>query len=875
MPSGARKLFRRIHYLLHRGRLDRELADEMSMHREMMPPERRPAFGNLLHLHDESRDVWGWRWLDHLRQDLLFAARGFTRDRRFTLTALAAITLAVGAATAVFSVVDRSLFRPLPYTRGDRLVSVGMVIPHLGPGEIIFSGAYRDWRTAQRAVDLTSWSGVGECDLGGEAPRRLNCARAEASFLPMLGVRPAMGRNFSAEEDRRGAPTVALLSFALWRTNFGGDRGVLGKKIALDRAPAEIIGVLPEDFETPDLAPADLLVPQKLPQGPHTLNYEVRVLGRLGAGQIVGSAAAALAGPFERFRTDFDARVGGNFAHSAWLHLEPLRDRQVRQYRLALWVLLGAVAAFVLIACANVANLLLARSAGRRQEFAIRTALGGSRGRLAAQLLTESALLGIAGGAAGCGLAWALLRAFVAIAPEGTLRLREANLDSRVLAFALVLSLGTALVFGLAPSLDRLRAEALGAPRAARHRRGWLRPAVIAGQLALSLVLLAGAGLLLMSLWRLQNTPVGFSRQSIVTAAFTLPAYRYGQDLHPTGWSDRQFAFYEQLQERLRDLPGAVSVAISDCMPPGAPSRTAPYVALASPGGNATDRGMSGSVPWRYVSVGYFEALGIPIRRGRSFTEADRAAGLNNVVVNEILARRLVGSGDAVGRRLGRNTVIGVAGDARNAGLDRPAGPEFYMLRKSSGQGTPGSGDDAWWRRATAIVRTKLSQRDAAESLRAAIREVDPAVPVQVETVEAQVDRFLTRPRFQTSLLAMFALTGLALAGIGLYGLISFLTAERTREIGVRMALGATPGAVVELVVSDGLRWTAAGVIAGIAGAAGLLRLLQGLLYEVRVSDFRVFAGAVAVLAAVALAAAWLPAWRASKIDPMAALRHD
>ncbi|HLM97680.1 MAG TPA: FtsX-like permease family protein [Bryobacteraceae bacterium] len=337
----------------------------------------------------------------------------------------------------------------------------------------------------------------------------------------------------------------------------------------------------------------------------------------------------------------------------------------------------------------------------------------------------------------------------------------------------------------------------------------------------------------------------------------------------------RQFNFFDELTARLREMPGAVATAITDSMPPGPGPRTAPYVALANPGGNATDRGMAGSVRWRYVSADYFQALGIPIRRGRSFSEADRAPGLSNIVVNETLSRRLAGSSDPIGKRLGRNTIIGVATDARNAGLDRPAEPEFYQVRKHTGDGIPGSGDDALWRRATAIVRSNLSERDTAELLRAAIRQVDPAVPVEIATVDARVDRFLVRPRFQTALLLLFALTGLALAGIGLYGLISFLVVQRTREIGVRMALGATPAEAARLVVSGAARWTVVGVAIGIAGAGILLRLLEGLLYQVEVLDLRVFAGAVGVLVAAAFSAAWLPAYRASKIDTALALRHE
>jgi len=433
-----------------------------------------------------------WLWLDHLRRDVEFASRGFVRDRRFTLSALGAIVLAVGAAAAVFGVVDRSLFRPLPYQRGERLVSVSMFLPSLALSDIMFLGAYRDWRVAQNAVELTSWSGVTACDFGSAPPQRLNCARAESTFLPLLGMRPVVGRTFSAGEDQPGADPVALISHALWRTNFSADPAIAGKQVLLDGAPTRIVGVLPADFETPDLVPADVLVPQKYPHA-NARNYQVAVIGRLRSGYGLASAAAALAGPFENFRRDFGERVGGNFTKGMQLHLDPLRDRQVRQYRLTLWVLLGAVAAFVLIACANVANLLLARSAGRRQEFAIRAALGGSRLRLILQLLTESALLGLVGGAAGCGLAWGLLRVFLAIAPDGTMRLRDAMLDARVLLFAMVLALVTSLLFGLArpapPRGLRRRSNHGAAPQVVApgaHRRpigdlpgpaGGLRPA--------------------------------------------------------------------------------------------------------------------------------------------------------------------------------------------------------------------------------------------------------------------------------------------------------------------------------------------------------------------------------------------------------------
>lgn len=794
--------------------------------------------------------------------DARFALRGFTRDRRFTLSALAAIALAVGGATAVFSVVDRSLFRPLPYHQGDRLVSVGVVAPILRSEEFFFAGTYREWRSSQTVLEgLTSWSGVSGCDLGDDSPQRLDCARVEATFLPMLGVEPILGRNFTADEDRQGADAVTLLSFGLWQGRFGADRSILERSITVDGTPTRIIGVLPPNFETPTLTPADLLMPQKMRMGPHTENYMVSVIGRLRPGRPAASSAAALEPLFQRFWEGLPADLR-NAAGRMQLRVETLRDRQTREYRLALWMLLGSVIAIVLIACANVANLLLARSAMRQQEFAVRTALGASRWRLAQQMLTESGLLGLLGGSAGCALAFWLLRVFIALAPDGTLRLREAALDLRVLGFTLFLSLGSALVFGLAPALDRMRVRRAG------PRRTWVRQVLITAQLSVSLMLLMGAGLLLLSLWRLENAPLGFTSERIVTASFTLPQYRYADEI-------RQLNFFNQLEARLNELPGAVAAAITDTLPPGGDTRTLPYVALANPGGNAAEPGMSGSVRWRYVTPGYFEALGIPIKRGRGFNGEDRQPGAQPLILSESLARRLFGLEDPIGRRLRSQVVVGVAGDARNTGLSGVPDPEMYSVRKIVRNEGAGSSDPNWPRHATVIVRSSLDEHIATESLRAAIQQLDPAVPVVLETMDSHVQRFFTRPRFQTFLLSMFAATGLLLAAIGLYGLISFLVAERTREIGVRMALGATPSRIAKLVVSDGVRWTAAGVIAGTAAATGLLRLLEGLLYQVKANDLRVFGGAIALLAGVAILAAWLPGRRASRIDPMAALRHD
>ena len=861
-----RKLLRRIHYLMHRAEFDRELEEELAAHQAMLSAAERQRFGNPLQLRERSRDAWGWTWVDHLGQDLVYAWRGFRRDRRFTLSVLTALALSIGAATAVFSVVDRSLFRPLPYTKGDRLVSVTLTMPSFDTGPVMFFGAYRDWKQSQSALELTSWSGVADCDLGGDSPARLSCARMESSFLPILGVQPALGRNFAMEEDQPGGVPVALLSHQLWTARFGGAPDALGKWISVDGVSTKVIGVLPPDFETPDLAGAQLFLPRKLPPTGGR-NIMIDVIGRLWPGYGLARATAELRMPLEQFRADFAARVSPAFAREMKLQVLPLRDRQTQRYRMALWMLLGAVTGFVLIACANVTNLLLARSASRRSEFALRAALGASRSRLLRQMLTESGLLSFVGGSLGCMLAWWLLRLFVSLAPEGTLRLREATLDPRVLTFTLALSIVTALVVGFAPLLDESVSDKFQGQRLAGSRAGWLRPILVMGQVAVSFLLLIGAGLFLTSLWKLQQTPIGIRPERVVTASFTLPSYRYATD-------ERQIAFFTQLEDRLRAIPGAAAVALSDSVPPGPAPRTIPYAGLANSGGTARDTGMSGNIQWRWVSTGYFEALGIAIRRGRPFTEDDRQPGVNHIIINETLARRAFGAEDPIGRQMARGTVIGVAADVRNLGPEKVANPEFYQVRKASRAGMAGSSDPAWPRRATAIIRTRLDTHLAGQGLRDSLHQIDPGVPYQLETMDAQIGRYYTRAQFQTTLLLAFAVLGLVLAGIGIYGLIAFLVAERTREIGVRIALGATSGQISRLVIESAVRWSLAGLLIGSVAALLSSRLLRGLLYGVEPSDCRVYTVALVSFALVSVLAAWLPARRAARIQPVVALRH-
>jgi predicted permease len=785
--------------------------------------------------------------------DLRYAARGLRRAPTFAFAAIFAVAIGTGAGTAVFSVVDRILFRSLPYAQADRLVSVGLVAPII-PQEFMLGSDYVEWRARQTPFQsITSWTGVGDCDLTDTNPVRLTCAQVEANFLGTLGVQPLAGRNFTADEDRPNAPRVAMVSYGLWQSRFGGDRRVVGKTLPLDGELTTIVGVLPRQFELPGVEHADVLAPQALnlaeQQRPRT-GRVLRSVARLKPGVTVAQAVAALQ-PLFKESLEF---VPPQFRKEVGLRVRSLRDRQIQDARLASWILLGAVAAVLLIACANVANLLLARAATRQRELAVRVALGASRWRLRRQALTESLLLAAAGGAAGCALAAVLLRIFVALAPEGIPRLAQARVDGRVLLFTLAVSLISGVVFGWAA----------GVGGGARHH--FFRHGLVAAQICASLILLTGASLLLRSLWNLQNQPLGMRTDSVLTASITLGQKSYGEPA-------RQLAFFEELEARLGRLPGVTQLALTDSLPPSGPARSTIYSVIDVRGRARSAEGTGGMVTWRSVTPAYFAALGIPIVRGRAFEEQDRDPHGTAVILSDTLARRMFPGEDPLGKQIqpGRSgpwlNIVGVAANVKNSGLAERDDPEFYIARKHTAE-TVG-------RTATAILRTANDPRAMSRWVRATAAALDPTLPVNIETLNQRVGRLAERPRFNALLLGLFAGMGLTLAAIGLYGVMSFLVAQRTREIGVRMALGATPGAVARLVLAHAARWTVAGAVLGAIGSLWAARLLDALLFHVSARDPWTLIAAIAVLLGTALAAAWIPSRRAARVDPMQALRQE
>jgi len=836
-----------------------------------LPPEeaRRQAvlqLGALEGLKEGCREQRRGFWMESFSVDVRYALRILRKNPSFAIVAILTLALGIGATSSVFSAVDRILFRSLPYPQADQLVSFGLTAP-IERNEFMLGSIYVDWRRAPGPFQSTTSMipGVADCDLTQQNPLRLACARVEQNFLPTLGVQPIVGRNFSLDEDRPNAPRVAMISYGLWRNRFGGDPSVIAKTISLDGNPATIVGVLPADFEMPTLLATDILLPEALDEAVQRRSAPgavLRAFARLKPGVTVARADAALQPLFAQ------ALQGAppEFRSEVHLSVRSLRERQTQDARLASWILFGAVLAVLLIACTNVANLLLARASVRQRELAVRAALGATPARLLRQRLTESLLLGIVGGAGGCLVAYAFLRVFRAIAPQGIPHLGQAGLDGRVILFTFAISCFSGILFGVAPALTPPAPEMLCGKEARSTARGPLRQTLVAAQIAISLTLLTGAGLLLRSLSNLQTAPLGLEAQNVLTETISLGAYRYPA-------VPQQIEFFDELLARLHRIPGATAIAVSDTLPPSGAMRSTIYSAIEVAGRPRPTEGTGGMVGWRAVSPDYFSALGITMLRGREFTRDDQLPSEHSIILSDSLARRLFPSGDAIGKIMRFaltgpwRRVVGIAANVKNNGIAEQADPEFYIPWKNE--------DNQNFRVAHVILRTPLDPRTMADWLRSDSAALDPALPVAIETMPQRVGKLSQRPRFNAALLALFAAMGMLLAAVGIYGVVGFLVAQRTQEIGVRMALGATPQSILKLVLGSVARWIVAGAVTGLIASWFASRLLQSLLFQVSARDPRPVAVAAAVLLLTAFLSAWIPATRAMRVDPMVALRHE
>jgi predicted permease len=863
-------------WLRRRRRREREWQDELDGHLALREEWNRAAglpaedarrttvrqFGNRLRTLEDVREVHVRRWLDDFLRDVRLAVRGFRKSPTLAAVAVATIAIGVGASTAIFGVVDPLLFRGLPYPQDQQLVSIGYFGP-VDNNEFNVVASYLDWRREQTPFQsTTSMRVASHCDVvAGDAPMRVTCQLVEANFLRTLGLSPAVGRDFTADDDQPGAPRVALLSFALWQSRYGGEPRILGQRLTVDEEPVKIVGVLPRNFEMPQLGPADVLLPERLdttsPRPAGSSSF-LRTFARLKDGISPEQARTRL---MPLFQQTLQLDVPKELRSEARLVVRSLRDRQIHDVKLASWMLLGAVLAVLLLVCANVANLLLARAAARRRELAVRAAIGAGRGRLIRQMLTESLVLALTGGLAGCGIAWALMRALLALAPDSLLRDRTA-VDARVLLFALAASLAAALLFGMAPALERPRAEALAGSRVAGAARTLFRRLLVAVQVAISLVLLTGASLFLRSLWKLQSEPLGYQTDHVVTASFTLRQQRYRPAGAATG-------FFRDLEARMKAIPGGGEFALSDSIPPrGSMGRPYSNMRIAGHPPLATDGGM---VEFRWVTPGYFRAMGIRILSGRAFTESERQSGQSPLILNATLARRMFGGENPVGQQIDLEQsgkwcpIVGVAADTRNNGLTETE-PEYYRLRMD---------DAAPPRSAVAIFRTSLAPATLSRWIRKEVAEVDASLPVEIGTMNERVGRFRQQPRFVATLIGLFAGFGVLLAAVGLYGVLSFLVTQQTQEIGVRMALGARPRDIAAQILAYAGTWTAVGVVVGAVCSMAVTRMVKGLLFGVTPGDAVSLIAAIVVLALTAAAAAWIPSRRAARVDPVVALRWE
>jgi predicted permease len=819
----------------------------------------------------------GWR-MGTLLQDVRYALRGFRRNPIFTITVIATLAVGIGATTAVFSVVDRILFRSLPYAHDDRLVSFGLV-QSLEKQEFTLGGFFYVWRDNQKPFEAIASQGtmLHACDLVEANPAQLNCIQAQAGFLPLLGISPVLGRNFLPEEDRPNGPRVALISYGLWQDHYNRDAGILNRLIDVDGSPARVIGVLPKGFELPTLQAPDVMMPLAFDEGIERRSspgHPMRTFARLKPGVSIAQAKAEMEPLFLHTQSWIPREIRNDFH----LSIRSLRDRETKDAQLTAWILLGSVLAVLLIACANVASLMMARGAARERELAVRSAVGASRERLIQQTLIEAALLSLAGAAVGMTLAEGLLRVFLAIAPTGIPFLSRAGLDLRIALFTVLLSLLCGAVFGLLPALQTPRVAALAARSTRFHKRAVLRRSLVVGQIAISMVLLSGAALLLRSFQNMEEQSLGMQTGGVFTARIALPGFRYD-----TG--QKKMEFYLQAEAALRRIPGIRAVGFSDSVPPGGWNNDERLGGFAPEGRRPTpSAGNGGPVVSRGVTPDYFRALNIPVVLGRNFTEEDRSSREYWVVLSRLLAARLFPGEDPVGKRIqkGQNgiwlTVAGVAENVKNSGLTEQDEPEIYYLRRSVAQDWGGRapvGEVMSGAAPVMIVDAVLPPKAVAPWVRSAIAGIDPTVPVETETLAQSVSKLADRPRFETALLSFFAFCGLLMAVIGLYGVIAFMAAQRTQEIGVRMALGATRLDILRLIAGEGVRLIVLGGVVGLAAALGTAQLLKSLLYNVGSHDPVLFAAATLLLAVVALAATLIPARAAMKVEPVVALREE
>jgi len=793
--------------------------------------------------------------------DLRYAIRLLRSSRLFTLTVVLTIAIGIGATTAIFSVVNAVLVRPLPFGEPDRLMQVAekndkLNLPNFGASVL----NYLSWKEQQHSFDALGAFRFSTFNLSGHGdPEQYTGNAITPSLLPLLGLKPRIGRGFAEGEDLPGAAPVAMISETLWRRRFNGDAGVIGSSITLNGTGYTLVGIAPPALAV--LTTGDVWVPLTIdPPKEMRLNHVILVVGRLKPGVTARAA-----------QTEMDAvalRMGQQYPEVRdWgVNLITFTDTFVSsQLRTTLLVLLAAVFFVLLIVSANVANLLLSRAMARQKEMAVRAALGASRSRLLRQLLTESVVLSAIGGAAGLTAAIWAVDALAATLPPFVLPVPDIGVDRTVMLFALAVTIVTGIVFGLAPAWHGTKADLNATLKeAGRSSSGGVRPlfrkGLAAVELALATVLLIGAALLVRSLIELQRVQLGFDPDGVMTLQLSLPPGKYG--------GPRGVEFYRQLNAAMHAMPGVVAAGISSGIPFGVGNYTTSPV--TAPGKSALPPGTSVPIDWRVANPGYFETMRIPILRGRDFTDADTATAPSVMIVSRRTAQTFWGDEDPIGRTVRRVadgkdfTVVGVVGDVRSTTLSRESPALYY----SSGVRT--------WALMDVVVRPKGDSASVLAAIRKTVRAMDPEVPMaNVRPMNEWVSTSAAQPRLNATLLGVFAAVALVIAAIGTYGVLAYSVSQRTKELALRMALGADRHGVLRLVVREGMLVGAAGIATGVAGAMAVSRALSTLVFGVSVRDPFTFVGVPTMLAFVALLASVIPAIRASRVDPMVALRLE
>jgi putative ABC transport system permease protein len=817
-----------------------------------------------------------------LMQDLKYAIRMLAKSPGFTAIVVLTLALGIGANTAIFSLVNTVLLRPLPYPEPQRVVTLGLDYGRGGVSDDFESLQFVYWRDHARAFDSLAavFGSMGGFNLVGDSgPVHVRGSKVSREFFRAAGIEPMLGREFLAEEDRPGGPHVVVLSYGLWRGTFGGDPKVTARSIVLNGVPYSIVGVLPPGFRfisgEPTASNPEVLIPLQLSDAPADRGTNYTILARLKAGTTIASAqtdADRIAAEFHRAYPNYYSD-GGSFQ----VRVRPFQQAVLGDVQPTLLVLFGAVGFVLLIACVNVANLFLSRATARQREIAIRSALGATRARLFRQLVCESLAFAILAGGAGLALAAWGVRALAAMSPVELPRVADLSFDWRVLAFTLAVSVIAAIVFGSVATVYALRGDVNDSLKEGSERAGGmhgrrLSRVLIAGEVALSLVLLAGAGLLIATVIHLYRVPPGFGTANLTSARMSLTAEKYTRTAQV--WN-----FERQVIERVRQLPGVISVATASATPLERGLNTVVF-RNATP---SDDRHNLVGIEYRSISPDYFKTLAIPLQRGRAFTEADSAESAGVAVVNESLARELWPGQNPIGKPLlasdgdaaqsSPREVVGVVADIREMGLDQPSRATVYVPQAQVKDAFNAMTN--YWIASSCLVRT-ARPLNLDNEIRGIVAAVDPEEPVaQIDSMANVLARSISEQRFFMTLMGIFATLALVLAGGGIYGVLSYQVARRTHEIGIRMALGANPRDVFRLVLNEGLRVVLVGVAIGTAAALMLTRLMAGLLFGVKPTDPLTFVAVAALLVCVALAACYIPARRATHVDPIIALRYE